>query len=276
VRFVSYRDRDGDRVGVVEGDEVFGLRGISRVDQATDAGRLLTAAARDSKGIPFDELELLPAVRRPGKVFCVGLNYRSHIEETQRELPSYPVLFPKYAGSLIAHGEPISLPPESRQVDYEAEVAVVIGRPGRRISRQAALEHVLGYTICNDVTMRDFQYLTHQWLQGKAWDRSTPLGPVIVTPDEVDVDNLDISLRLNGEVLQSSNTSLLIFDVAELIERISTFTALEVGDVILTGTPGGVGFRRDPQVFLEDGDVVEVDVEGLGTLRNPVQAERDV
>jgi acylpyruvate hydrolase len=275
VKFVSYRDRDGDRVGVVEGDEVFGLRGITRIDLATDAEQIENAS-RDSEGVRLEDLHLMPAVTRPSKIFCVGLNYRSHVEETQRDLPTYPVLFPKYPTSLIAHGAPISLPPESQQVDYEAEVAVVIGRRGRRISRESALEHVLGYTICNDVTMRDFQYKTHQWLQGKAWDCSTPLGPVIVTPDEVDVKNLDISLRLNGELLQSSNTGMLIFDVAELIEKISTFTALEVGDVILTGTPSGVGFRREPQVFLTDGDVVEVDVEGLGTLRNTVQRERDV
>lgn len=275
MKFVSYRDRDGDRVGVVEGDEVFGLRGITRIDLATDAEQIENAS-RDSEGVRLEDLHLMPAVTRPSKIFCVGLNYRSHVEETQRDLPAYPVLFPKYPTSLIAHGAPISLPPESQQVDYEAEVAVVIGRRGRRISRESALEHVLGYTICNDVTMRDFQYKTHQWLQGKAWDCSTPLGPVIVTPDEVDVKNLDISLRLNGELLQSSNTGMLIFDVAELIEKISTFTALEVGDVILTGTPSGVGFRREPQVFLTDGDVVEVDVEGLGTLRNTVQRERDV
>jgi acylpyruvate hydrolase len=149
----------------------------------------------------------------------------------------------------------------------------VIGKGGRRIPRDRAFEHVLGYTIANDVTMRDFQYKTHQWMQGKAWDASTPLGPVLVTADELDPGTLDISLRLNGQEMQSSNTERLIFDVPRLIEVTSQFTRLEPGDVILTGTPGGVGYRRDPQVFLAGGDVVEVTIGGIGTLRNTVLAE---
>nr|WP_240974016.1 fumarylacetoacetate hydrolase family protein [Nonomuraea sp. FMUSA5-5] len=174
----------------------------------------------------------------------------------------------------VRHEEPILLPSESHQVDYEAELAVVIGRPGRRIPSDQALDHVLGYTIANDVTMRDYQYKTHQWLQGKAWDSSTPLGPALVAPDAVDSGALDISLRLNGEVMQSSNTSLMIFSVPRLISLASQFTRLEPGDVILTGTPGGVGYRREPQVFLTDGDVVEVEIEGIGVLRNPVRQEK--
>ncbi|POM24353.1 Ureidoglycolate lyase [Actinomadura rubteroloni] len=272
MRFVAYRDEDGaEALGRLDGDRVHRLHDVRRIDHEVTSESLRDASA-DGAGTPLDGLELLP-VARPGKIFCVGLNYRSHIAETGRELPTYPVLFPKFASNLIGHGAAITLPPESEQVDYEAELAVVIGRGGRRIAREDAFDHVLGYTICNDVTMRDFQYKTHQWTQGKAWDDSTPLGPVLVTPDELDPGRLAISLRLNGEEMQSSTTDLLIFDIPELIAVTSQFTRLEPGDVILTGTPGGVGFRRDPQVFLADGDVVEVEIEGIGVLRNPVRAE---
>lgn len=273
MKYVSYKGIDGTaQTGVIEGDQVVPLEGIGALGSTVDADTLASAHRGTPVG-PLGSLELLPASPRPGKVFCVGLNYMGHIEETGRDLPTYPVLFPKYASNLIAAGEPIQLPPEAEQVDYEAELAVVIGRGGRRITREDALSHVLGYTICNDVTVRDYQYKTHQWMQGKAWDATTPLGPVIVTPDEVDVDDLDIELRLNGETLQKSTTSLLIFDIAELIATVSTFTELTPGDVILTGTPSGVGYRRDPQVFLADGDIVEVEISGLGVLSNTVEAE---
>jgi acylpyruvate hydrolase len=273
MQFVSFRDADGaEAIAKVEGGLAYPLLGLTAIDSAISP-ETLSDAGSEPAGLPLENLDLLPVVGGPGKIFCVGLNYRSHIEETGRESPTYPVLFPKFASNLIGHGDAITLPPESSQVDYEAELAVVIGRGGRRISREDAFDHVLGYTICNDVTMRDFQYKTHQWTQGKAWDASTPLGPVLVTPDEIDPGKLDISLRLNGRELQSSNTDLLIFDVPELISVISTFTRLEPGDVILTGTPAGVGFRRDPQVFLADGDVVEVEISGLGVLRNTVRAE---
>ncbi|MFC0039059.1 fumarylacetoacetate hydrolase family protein [Actinomadura rayongensis] len=272
MRFVAYRDQDGaEALGRLDGDRVHRLHGVRRIDREVTSDGLRDASADDA-GTRLDGLELLP-VARPGKIFCVGLNYRSHIEETGRELPTYPVLFPKFASNLIGHDAAILLPPESSQVDYEAELAVVIGKGGRRIARADAFDHVLGYTICNDVTMRDFQYKTHQWTQGKAWDDSTPLGPVLVTPDELDPGKLAISLRLNGKEMQASTTDRLIFDIPELIAVTSQFTRLEPGDVILTGTPGGVGFRRDPQVFLADGDVVEVEIEGIGVLRNTVKAE---
>jgi acylpyruvate hydrolase len=180
------------------------------------------------------------------------------------------VLFTKFASALIGPYADIALPPEVEQPDFEGELAVIIGEHGRRIQPADAMQYVAGFAVANDITMRDFQYKTHQWLQGKAWDGSTPIGPALVTPDEVDLADTSLRLRLNGELMQESNTSLMIFDVPTLIAAISTFTALEPGDVILTGTPGGVGFRRDPRVTLADGDVVTVELEGIGEIRNRV------
>jgi acylpyruvate hydrolase len=169
----------------------------------------------------------------------------------------------------------VLVPPESQAVDYEGEMALVIGRTVRRVSGDEALAAVAGYTVANDVTMRDYQYKTHQWLQGKSWANSTPLGPFLVTPDEVgDPHALDLSLTLNGETMQSSNTSRFIFDIPTLIGTISEFIPLNPGDVILTGTPEGVGFRRDPKVLLRDGDSMAVEVENVGRLESPVSAER--
>ena len=170
--------------------------------------------------MPLAEVTLRPVVPQPSKIVCVGLNYLNHVGETGREIPEYPVLFTKFAETLTGPRDPIVLPPESSQVDYEGELAVVIGRPGRRITADAALAHVAGYTIANDVTMRDFQYKTHQWLQGKAWEASTPLGPWLVTPDEVgDPSTLEIALTLNGTVMQQASTAQLMFDIPALISR---------------------------------------------------------
>jgi acylpyruvate hydrolase len=197
------------------------------------------------------------------------------VGETGREIPEYPVLFTKFAEALIGPSDPIMLPPESAQVDYEGELAVVIGTAGRRIAPADALRHVAGYAIANDVTMRDFQYKTHQWLQGKAWEASTPLGPWLVTPEEVgDPGVLDLRLSIGDRVLQEASTAQMMFDVPALIGHISTFVTLQAGDVILTGTPGGVGFRREPQVFLRPGDTVRVEISGLGAIENAVVAEQ--
>jgi acylpyruvate hydrolase len=211
---------------------------------------------------------------RPGKVICLGLNYRGHVTETKRELPTYPVLFNKFAESIIGPGDDIQVPPESSQVDYEAELVVIIGRPARRVSTEEALGVIAGYSVANDVTMRDYQYKSHQWLQGKAWPNSTPVGPYLVTGDEIgDGASLDIRLELNGQEMQSSNTEKMIFGVAETISTLSEFTLLSPGDMVLMGTPGGVGFRRDPQVFLAPGDRVKVTIEGIGSVDNEVIAE---
>jgi acylpyruvate hydrolase len=214
-----------------------------------------------------------PVVPQPDKIICVGLNYKAHVGETGRDMPEYPVLFNKFASSLIGAYDPIAVPAESVQVDYEGELAVIIGRAGRRIARQDALAHVMGFSVANDVTMRDYQYKTHQWLQGKAWDGSTPVGPYLHTPAEVDVTSTGLRTLLNGVKMQESDTSLMIFDIPTLISTISEFATLLPGDIILTGTPGGVGFRRDPQVFLKPGDEVAIEIDGLGAVRNQVVAE---
>lgn len=261
------------RVVEVVGEELIPLEGLSELGRETTSETIRNAVRDTAASVRRSSATLRPLVPDAGRIFCVGLNYLSHVEETKRDLPEYPVLFPKFASSLIAPDGDILLPPESSQLDYEGELAVVIGTAGRRIPEHEAAAHVLGYAVANDVTMRDYQYRTHQWLQGKAWDDSTPIGPVLVTSDEVDVSDLRISTTVNGQVVQDSRTSLMMFSVPTLISIISEFTELRPGDIILSGTPGGVGFRRDPQLFLHDGDIVEVEIEGIGVIRNRVVAE---
>lgn len=216
---------------------------------------------------------LLPPVPDARKVLCIGLNYRDHARESNMEPPSEPVLFGKFPTALLGHGGAILAPPESQQVDYEAELVVVIGRGGRRIPRARAMEHVGGYTVGNDVSARDWQLNKpgKQWIIGKTFDTFAPVGPALVTPDEVaDPHALGIRLRLNGQTMQDSKTDQLIFRVDELIAYLSTVMTLEPGDLIFTGTPPGVGMARSPQVWLHPGDTVEVEIDGLGTLRNTV------
>jgi len=270
--FASYEYEGHSRVGRVEGGDLVPLDGPSELGLDTPVDVLHSLAAA-GPAVPVGDVHLRPVVPRPDKVICVGLNYKAHVGETGRDMPEYPVLFTKFASSLIGAYDPIVVPAESTQVDYEGELAVIIGRAGRRISKDDAAAHVLGYAVANDVTMRDYQYKTHQWLQGKAWDGSTPIGPYLHTPDEVDVRAVGLRTVLNGTTLQESDTALLIFDIPTLISTISEFTTLLPGDVILTGTPGGVGFRRDPQVFLKAGDEVRVEIDGLGEVRNRVVAE---
>jgi acylpyruvate hydrolase len=260
----------------VEGDFAVPLEGITELGRTTSTDVLAAAVPRRAGAVPLAEVRLLPVIPHPDKILCVGLNYLTHIGETGRDLPTYPVLFTKFASSLLGAHDDIELPPESHQVDYEAELAVVIGTAGRRIPREKALDHVLGYTVSNDVTMRDYQYKTHQWLQGKAWDASTPLGPHLLLPSEVDLTAAGIRTVINGQTVQDSDLGHLIFDVPTLISTISEFTTLLPGDVILTGTPGGVGFRRDPQLFLHDGDEVRVEIDGVGAVVNKVRAAPEV
>ncbi len=274
MRFASCA-RDGRRfAALVDGDVVRPLRDIDELGPRTPSAVLADPPLSEER-FRLDEVALRPVIPAPGKIICLGLNYREHVAEGVYEVPDYPVLFSKFADALVAPGAPIVLPPESSAPDYEAELAFVVGRYVRRASAASALEAVGGYTIANDVTMRDYQYRTHQWLPGKTWADSTPLGPFLVTPDEVgDPHGLDIQLELNGERMQSANTRMMIFDIPTVIATISEFVPLAPGDVVLTGTPSGVGFRREPKVVLQDGDRVTIEIERVGRLENPVVAER--
>jgi len=226
-----------------------------------------------SPAIDLNAVRLLPPVPVPSKILCAGLNYDDHLEESGLKKPAYPDIFVRFATSLIAHQEPIRRPRESIALDYEAELAVVIGKPGRRIPQEQALDHVAGYSLFNDASVRDFQLRTPQWTMGKNFDGTGSFGPWLVTPDAVPpgARGLRIQGRLNGRVMQDARTDLLIFSVPALIEMISVAMSLERGDVIVTGTPGGVGAARKPPVFMQPGDIFEVEIEGLGVLTNPVQ-----
>jgi 2-keto-4-pentenoate hydratase/2-oxohepta-3-ene-1,7-dioic acid hydratase in catechol pathway len=222
--------------------------------------------------VPIDSVSFLPPVY-PSKIVAIGRNYVDHAIEGGSEPPAAPLIFNKLPNSLSAHNAPITLHKISTQIDYEAELAVVIGRRATRVSESEALNYVFGYTLINDVSARDLQFGDGQWVRGKSLDGFAPLGPFITTRDEIpDVQALNIEGRLNGEVMQSSNTSKMIFGVAYLVSYISQGITLEPGDVIATGTPDGVGIFRKPPVLLKEGDVYEVTIEGLGTLRNPVVA----
>lgn len=225
--------------------------------------------------LPRADLVIGPPVPRPGKVICVGLNYRDHAAESNMPVPTSPVTFSKYVTSVAGPGAPIRLPAISSQVDYEAELAVVIGRRAKHVPIDRAWEYVLGYTNLNDVSARDLQFADKQWQRGKSCDTFAPMGPAIVTRDAVaDPHRLRIQLRLNGATMQDSSTEQLIFGIDHVVSFLSETVTLEPGDVIATGTPPGVGFARKPPVFLKPGDLVEVEVEGLGVLSNPVVADQ--
>jgi acylpyruvate hydrolase len=269
--YANYRYRGHNYVGEVHGEHLIPLAGLTDIGPETPAELLASAARLTDSRVALSEATLRPASPRAGKILCVGLNYKEYADDPSPA--TFPVLFPKYPSTLIGPADDIILPPESAQVDFEGELAVIIGKSGRRITEQDTLDHILGYCISNDVTMRDYQNKSHQWLQGKVWDNTTPLGPYIVTPTETDISKADISTTLNGEVVQKSDLSHLIFTIPTLIATISEFTTLEPGDVILTGTPAGVGYRRNPQLFLKDGDIISVAVEGVGSITNRVRAE---
>ncbi len=240
----------------------------------TFAAEHLTDLANEGGVYASDSVTFRPPISRPGKIICLGLNYRKHVIEMGRSLPEYPVLFAKFSNTLVGHRQPIVLPKISQQVDYEAELALVVGRVGKDIpNTPEALDYLAGYTIFNDVSVRDYQKRTLQWLQGKSFDGAGPIGPALVTSDEISNPMaLDISLRLNGEVMQHSNTDDLIFSIPAILSYISQIMTLDPGDIIATGTPGGVGEARNPQVFLKPGDVVQIEIGELGVLENEVVA----
>jgi 2-keto-4-pentenoate hydratase/2-oxohepta-3-ene-1,7-dioic acid hydratase in catechol pathway len=223
--------------------------------------------------VPSQDAYWFAPVPRPGKIVCIGLNYRDHAQESGLAVPSTPVIFSKFSSCVIAPGEPVVVPTTSEKVDYEAELAVVIGRHAKHVSADRAYDYVLGYTAFNDVTARDFQFGDGQWQRGKSCDTFAPMGQTIVTTDEIpDPHTLRITMKVNGAVMQDSNTNQLIFRVPELIAFISASITLEPGDIIATGTPAGVGFARKPPVFLKPGDKMDVEIERIGGLGNPIVA----
>jgi len=283
MRFVTLQ-RDGyAEPGVLLGGELIGIGGagfdsvLSVIAGGADAmDRVRRWLKNPPPGEPFHpaRTRLAAPVPRPPKIVCIGLNYRDHAAESNLPIPETPTVFAKFQTAVTGHRHPIVLPKNSVKPDYEAEFAVVIGQGGRHIPEERWREHVFGYTILNDVSARDFQMATTQWMIGKTFDTFAPIGPAIVTADEIeDPHNLDISLTLSGEVMQSSNTRNLIFGLPKLIAFLSSVFTLEPGDIISTGTPAGVGFARKPPRWLTPGDEVVVRVEGLGELVNPVVAE---
>ncbi len=264
-----------DMIGLLKGGDT-SLRAAGQAiafarSQLTGNGKTL-----NEEGIAYasDRVSLLPPVLRPSKVICLGLNYRDHAAEAGMAVPEYPVLFHKVAGSLIGHNQPIVIPRISSQIDYEGELAIIIGRRGKYIAEDEALSYIAGYTVANDVSARDLQFRTSQWTTGKMLDTFGPLGPALVTRDEVpDPHILSIKTTLNGQVLQDGNTADMIFRVPFIIKYISEIVTLEPGDVIMTGTPAGIGNTRSPQVFMKPGDMVIVEIGHLGKLTNPVVAE---
>lgn len=281
MRLSSFRGANGPSYGVVTDRGVVDLGrriGARYPDlRALIAGDALAEARRLSGEVPdaqLDQLELLPVIPNPDKIVCVGLNYEEHRVETNREKTEHPAVFLRLPESQVGHGQPLLLPPESTHLDYEGEIAVIIGRPGRRIPEARAWDHVIGYAPYNDGSIRDWQRHTVQWTAGKNFARTGGFGPWMVTSDEIPPGTvLELTTRLNGQVMQHATTDMLIHSIPRLIAYISTWTTLLPGDVIVTGTPGGVGARRNPPVWMKAGDVVEVEVSKVGVLRNVVAAE---
>jgi acylpyruvate hydrolase len=285
MRFVNFRldgragtalqKQDGSLVGRFADDPKYPGSIAELVARGGDA---LTSAGRSLAGGPVIEgarIEYLPPFPAPPKIICLGLNYADHAAEGGFKPPSYPTIFARFASSLIGHGAPLIRPRVSTQFDYEGELVAVVGRGGRHISRAAALEHICGYSIFNDASVRDFQMKTPQWTVGKNFDGTGAFGPAFVTADELPqgAAGLMLQTRLNGNVMQSASTTQMIFDVVTTVTLITEALTLEVGDVLVMGTPSGIGMARTPQVFMKAGDVCEIEIEGLGILRNPIADE---
>lgn len=275
MKLVSYSVNGGDaKVGFVEDDEVRELAGEVK-DMISLIWQGFEQQPVGGESVPLEEVSLHAPIARPGKIVAIGLNYEDHAAETGAEIPEKPIVFAKYPNTIIGPGVPIRIPPITEQADYEAELAVVIGRTARGVEAGDAMDHVFGYMNSNDVSSRDLQFSEGgQWTRSKSLDTFAPIGPYLVTKDEIeDPQDLSIKCILNDEVMQDGTTEKMIFPVSELVAFLSTGMTLEPGDVIMTGTPPGVGFARDPKVFLKDGDEVTVEIEGLGTLTNPVETE---
>jgi 2-keto-4-pentenoate hydratase/2-oxohepta-3-ene-1,7-dioic acid hydratase in catechol pathway len=278
MRLVTYESDRGPRAGILRDDLVVDAWDAIGGDGAglrelLDAGRLgdLAGAVDDAGGAPLSDGALMPPIPDPEKILCIGLNYRSHAEETKQTIPDVPTVFAKFRNALAAPGATVELPKASEKVDYEAEVCIVIGTRLKEVDAETALEGVAGYMLMNDLSARDLQLATTQWISGKSFDGAGPCGPALVTADEAGAhDEIEFSLTLNGEEMQRSSTSDLIFKVPELVSYISKLMTLEPGDLISTGTPSGVGIARQPSVWLKPGDEIEISSPQLGRLRTKI------
>ncbi len=263
MKLVTYDQAGEPRAGIIDNDLVF------------EAGSIFHPVPGDVIG-PLSNITLMAPVPKPEKIVCVGLNYRDHAAESGQEIPKTPILFAKFPNAIVGPGAAIQIPPITEQVDYEAELGVVIGKTARAVKVDEALDYVLGYTCVNDVSARDLQFPDGQWVRGKTLDTFCPIGPWIVTVDEItDPQTLGIRCVVNGAVLQDSSTAQMVFGVAELVSFISQGITLEPGDIIATGTPPGVGFARRPPIWLQPGDIVRIEIDGIGILENPVTDRGD-
>jgi 2-keto-4-pentenoate hydratase/2-oxohepta-3-ene-1,7-dioic acid hydratase in catechol pathway len=283
MKFASFIVQGRTTYGVVEGTQVIDLESVkptfgTDLKQAiaiNRLGELTPAVLAPLPRVALADVTFLPVIENPGKVLCIGINYATHVRETGREMPTYPMIFTRFADSQVAHLQPIIRPKASHKLDFEGELAVVIGKTARHVKAADALEYVAGYACYNDGSVRDWQKHTIQFVPGKNFPCTGGFGPWLVTCDEIgDPQDLELTTRLNGQVMQHTSTSDMIFDVRHLIEYCSTFTELAPGDVIVSGTTGGVGAFREPPVWMKPGDTVEVEISGIGILRNSIADEQ--
>jgi 2-keto-4-pentenoate hydratase/2-oxohepta-3-ene-1,7-dioic acid hydratase in catechol pathway len=287
MKLAAFSFQSEQHIGVIQGEDAISLTLLggdqfpkclkSFIEKSDEllplAGKLMEQNENREAVFPVSDVKILPPIPFPEKIICVGLNYLDHCRETGMEPPASPVIFSKYANAIVGHNDAVEIPINSNEVDFEAELAVVIGKEAKQISEEEAEEYVFGYTIMNDVSARDLQFKDGQWSRGKTADTFAPTGPLIVTKEEAgDPHNLAISLELNGEVMQDSNTANLIFSVPQIISFLSQSMTLKPGDIIATGTPPGVGMGRTPKVWLKDGDRMSITIENIGTLSNYVIA----
>lgn len=276
MKLVSFQDASGEQVGIVDGDSVLivtdaAWTGGKTLRAMIERGELAAAQAHAGVRTALSGIRLLPPVIDPPRIWCVGVNYHEHRIETGRDPTEQPTIFTRTPQSQVGQGTPMAVPAVSERMDYEAEIAIVIGKPGRNIAEAEALDHVAGYSCYNDVSIRDWQRHTTQWIPGKNFEGLGAFGPWLVTPDEMpSPDRMRVIARLNGEVMQDAVASEMIFSIPEIIAYLSTFTTLLPGDVIATGTPGGVGAKRTPPLWMKEGDLVEIEVAGVGVLSNPI------
>jgi 2-keto-4-pentenoate hydratase/2-oxohepta-3-ene-1,7-dioic acid hydratase in catechol pathway len=279
MRFVSYRQQGIYSWGALEGDKIFDLSNVASSLMSAIASSSLPQSSddieKDRLNLALSDITLLPPITEPRRIICIGQNYAAHRDEMGGASTSSPLIFTRFPSSIVGHNEVLIKPPESEQFDFEGELAVIIGSSGRRIAPENALSHIAGYSCFMDGSIRDYQIHTTQYIPGKNFEQSGSFGPWMLSADEIPNPNSGLSLqtRLNGELVQETTTDLMIFDIPTVIAYLSTFTTLEPGDVIASGTPGGVGYKRKPQLFMKPGDKIEVKIENVATLTNSIIAE---